>query len=88
MTEDGPGEPGAGGRWVEVAPDRIVRWVETFTGRHGPLTTQPSRTVVVLRAGDGAVAECHPPFPPMTAPGTWPASPTRASSADSALIRM
>jgi hypothetical protein len=61
---------------VDVAPDRIVRWVDTFAERHGPLTTEPSRTAVVLRGSDGAVAECHPPFPPMTAPATWPASPT------------
>ena len=69
------GEPGTGGRWVDVAPDRIVRWAETFVERHGPLTTEPSGTVVVLRGTDGAAAECHPPFPPMTAPRTWPASP-------------
>jgi Actinobacteria/chloroflexi VLRF1 release factor len=65
-----------GGRWVEVAPDRIVRWVATFADRHGPLVTEPSRKVLVLRGGDGAVAECHPPFPPMAAPAAWPASPT------------
>ena len=77
---DGPSDSGAdnsgGGRWVEVAPDRIVRWVATFADRHGPLVTEPSRKVLVLRGGDGAVAECHPPFPPMAAPATWPASPT------------
>src|SRR5215831_16975175 len=70
------GEPGTGGRWVDVAPGRIVRWAETFVERHGPLTTEPGSTVVVLRGTDGAAAECHPPFPPMTAPRTWPASPT------------
>src|SRR5215471_12974448 len=69
------GGPGSG-RWVEVAPDRIVRWVGSFTDRHGPVTAEPSRTVLVLRGADGAVAECHPPFPPMTAPATWPSSPT------------
>ena len=69
----GPGgadEAGAGGRWVEVAPDRIVRWVGSFADRHGPLTAEPSRTVLILRGADGAVAECHPPFPPMAAPRT------------------
>src|SRR5262249_60556747 len=69
------GGPGSG-RWVEVAPDRIVRWVGSFADRHGPVTAEPSRTVLVLRGADGAVAECHPPFPPMTAPATWPSSPT------------
>src|SRR5215469_12548161 len=72
----GPGGAGAGGRWVEVAPDRIVRWVGSFADRHGPLTAEPSRTVLILRGADGAVAECHPPFPPMAAPATWPSSPT------------
>ena len=66
----------AGGRWVEVAPDRIVRWVGSFADRHGLLAAEPSRTVLILRGADGAVAECHPPFPPMTAPATWPSSPT------------
>jgi VLRF1 release factor-like protein len=66
---------GLGGRWVEVAPDRIVRWVETFAERHGQVAGEPSRTMLVLRAADGAAAECHPPFPPMAAPATWPADP-------------
>jgi hypothetical protein len=76
---DGEGDSGAGaggGRWVEVAPDRIVRWVSSFAGRHGPVTAEPSRAVLVLRGADGAVAECHPPFPPMAAPENWPSSST------------
>ena len=76
MTEDASGEHSTGGRWVDVAPDRIVRWVGSFADRHGPLTAEPSRAVLVLRGADGAVAECHPPFPPMTAPDPWPASTT------------
>jgi hypothetical protein len=86
VTEDGAdGADGAGpagadapaeARWVDVAPDRFVRWAGSFADRHGPLTTEPSRTVLVLRGADGAAAECHPPFPPMTAPDSWPASPT------------
>ena len=71
----GAGAP-AGGRWVEVAPDRIVRWVGSFADRHGPVTAEPSRKVLVLRGADGAVAECYPPFPPLTAPDGWPTSPT------------
>jgi len=63
-----------------VAPDRIVWWAETFVERHGPLTTEPSSTVVVLRGKDGAAAECHPPFPPMTAPAPGP--PARRCSPD------
>jgi Actinobacteria/chloroflexi VLRF1 release factor len=58
----------AGARWVEVAPERLVRWVENFTGRHGPAMAEPGPEVVVLRASDGAVAACHPPFPPLRQP--------------------
>ena len=66
-----------GGRWVEVAPERLARWVESFAGRHGATTAEPGRLAAVFRAADGAVARCHPPFPPMAAPagGTWPADP-------------
>ena len=31
----------AGGRWVEVPPERLVRWVENFTLRHGPAVAEP-----------------------------------------------
>jgi Actinobacteria/chloroflexi VLRF1 release factor len=56
-----------GGRWVEVAPERLAGWVADFAGRHGPVTADPGRAVVVLRGADGAAAECHPPFPPLPA---------------------
>ena len=59
----------AGGRWVEVPPERLVRWVENFTLRHGPAVAEPGPEVVVLRARDGAAAACHPPFPPLP---PWP----------------
>src|SRR5215470_15957493 len=55
----------AGGRWVEVPPERLVRWVENFTLRHGPAVAEPGPEVVLLRARDGAAAACHPPFPPL-----------------------
>lgn len=55
-------------RWVEVAPERLVRWVESFAGRHGTVVAEPGPAVVVLRASDGTVAECHLPFPPMAQP--------------------
>jgi hypothetical protein len=48
-----------------VAPERIGKWVENFAERHGPAMAEPGPAVVVLRARDGAVAECHPPFPPL-----------------------
>jgi hypothetical protein len=66
-----------GGRWVEVAPERLARWVANFAERHGAVTAEPGRLAVTFRAADGAAAECHPPFPPLPAPagGTWPDDP-------------
>jgi len=71
------GPEAGGGRWVEVAPDRLPRWVATFAERHGTVTAEPGRLTMTFRAADGAVAQCHPPFPPMPAPagGTWPEDP-------------
>jgi hypothetical protein len=71
------GPEAGGGRWVEVAPDRLARWVTTFAERHGTVTAEPGRLTITFRAADGAVAQCHPPFPPMAAPagGTWPEDP-------------
>ena len=72
----GDGGP-AGARWVDVAPDRLARWVASFAERHGAIAAEPGRLAVTFRAADGAAAECHAPFPPMPAPagGTWPADP-------------
>ncbi len=62
------GKRGLGGpRWVEVAPERFVGWVESFAQRHGETSAEPGPEVVVFRAADGAVAECHVPFPPLSA---------------------
>jgi len=35
------GEAGGGGRWVEVAPERLARWVTTFAERHGAVIAWP-----------------------------------------------
>jgi len=66
----------AGARWVEVPPERLVRWVENFTLRHGPAVAEPGPEVVMLRARDGAVAGCHPPFPPLRQPRASEEEPT------------
>ncbi|QOC91217.1 acVLRF1 family peptidyl-tRNA hydrolase [Micromonospora craniellae] len=50
-----------GGRWVEVDPARIERWVAGFTGRHGPPTTTAQEYGLLLSAPDGATAELHTP---------------------------
>ena len=52
-------------RWVEVSPERLAGWLESFTQRHGDVTSEAGRAVVTFRAADGAVAECHAPFPPL-----------------------
>jgi hypothetical protein len=53
---------------VEVPPERLVSWIVTFTERHGgPLAVsyaEPTATVT-FTAADGAMAECHVPFPPL-----------------------
>jgi hypothetical protein len=62
-----------GGQWVEVAPPRLVAWIESFADRHPPATAAVTRPdVVTFAAEDGAVAECHVPFPPL--PGGVPAA--------------
>ncbi|MFC4150344.1 acVLRF1 family peptidyl-tRNA hydrolase [Micromonospora mangrovi] len=57
-----------GGRWVEVDPTRVARWVEGFADRHGPPTTTTEAYGLLLAAPDGATAELHsPPGAPPTA---------------------
>ena len=61
------------GRWVSVPPERLAGWLDRFADRHGGIarsTVDPS--VVAVTAGDGAVAECQVPFPPLTVDGTDP----------------
>ncbi len=69
VAERGPGP----GRWVEVAPERFGRWAGSFAARHGGAAAELGPAVLVLRAADGAVAECHPPFPPVPWPARGPA---------------
>ena len=60
-----------GARWVDVTPERFPGWVASFARRHGADTEDQSLTMAVtcdsvtFTAPDGAVAECHPPFPPL-----------------------
>lgn len=55
-----------GGRWVTVPPERLERWLAGFTERHGAVETTTGPDRVLLRAADGATAECEVPFPPLT----------------------
>ena len=97
-----PNDAGDGARWVEVAPERLAGWLESFAGRHGQASLVPPSlvpaslvpaslapgslapgspdaasagggSVVTFRAADGAVAQCHIPFPPLAGPGPDPA---------------
>jgi len=63
---------------VEVAPARLAAWLESFAARHqGAAVTAAGPEVVTFAAGDGAVAECHVPFPPL--PGDVPAAVAAAA---------
>ena len=67
-----------GGRWVEVAPERLPAWAKTFSGRHPDVTAEITGSdAVTFSSADGASAECHLPFPPLVSgaplPGGLPA---------------
>ncbi|PWR06072.1 hypothetical protein DKT68_23690 [Micromonospora acroterricola] len=50
-----------GGRWVEVDPARLGRWVEGFAERHGQPAVRTEDYGLLLTAPDGATAELHAP---------------------------
>ena len=60
-----------GTKWVDVAPERFPGWVVSFGRRHRgngedeTLAVAVTGENVTFTAPDGAVAECHPPFPPL-----------------------
>lgn len=54
-----------GGHWVDVAPERLEGWLARFRERHGDVAWEAGTETVVVTAADGAVAECHVPFPPL-----------------------
>ena len=58
-------EPPAGARTVTVGVDRLARWLDGFTERHGETRTTPGRAVVALTGSDGARAWIDVPFPPL-----------------------
>jgi hypothetical protein len=50
----------------ELPPERLGRWLERWAGAHGGVVDEAaSDAVVTFVAGDGAVVECEPPFPPI-----------------------
>jgi hypothetical protein len=54
-----------GGRWVDVTPQRLLTWAETFAARHPAIVVTPASDVVIFRSADGTQAEFHVPFPPL-----------------------
>ncbi|MFI5933542.1 acVLRF1 family peptidyl-tRNA hydrolase [Actinoplanes sp. NPDC051494] len=46
-----------GGRWVDVAPERLTRWLENFASRHDGYTIEG----LMITGTDGATAELSPP---------------------------
>jgi hypothetical protein len=46
-----------GGKWVDVAPERLERWLANFVTRHGPY----GEAGLTLTAEDGATARWEPP---------------------------
>jgi len=71
---------------VEVPPERLVSWITTFAKRHGgagPTAPGESGAAVTFTAADGAVAECHPPFPPVRLP---PSPPGAAGAAEAIAV--
>jgi hypothetical protein len=62
-----PNDIAGDARWVEVSPERLATWLDDFARRHGQVAAEAGPDVVTFRAADGAVAECHVPFPPLRA---------------------
>ena len=61
-----------GGRWVEVPPERLASWIAAFGRRHDGISLVADGAgggSLTFTAADGAIAECHPPFPPFRASG-------------------
>ncbi|MCW2902387.1 MAG: hypothetical protein JWO67_4652 [Streptosporangiaceae bacterium] len=69
-----PRPAAGGGRWIEVPPERLTRWLAGFGERHdGIARVRAGPETVRFAGGDGAVAECHVPFPPLAPDGPDPA---------------
>jgi Actinobacteria/chloroflexi VLRF1 release factor len=63
------GRPAAGGgRWIDVDPERLPRWVSGFADRHGAPAASRGADCLTLLAADGTVASLFPPPGPATVP--------------------
>jgi Actinobacteria/chloroflexi VLRF1 release factor len=73
------GGPLRGGRWLDIAPERTVRWLSAFAEGHGGASVVPVAAAVRYICADGAVAECHVPFPPLPTGELADADPSRVA---------
>jgi len=63
-------------RRVDVPPERLTGWVESFGQRHGAgLTAHGDGDTITFGAADGAQARCIVPFPPLQPQVGGPAEP-------------
>lgn len=82
--------PGGSVKWLDVPAERFPGWVSSFARRHGEpgaLRLSVPGGPVTFTAGDGSVAECHPPFGESFAPPADGASPAEAAAAIAAHAR-
>src|SRR5579875_476441 len=52
-------------RWVDIAPERLLGWLGTFSEQHGQSRVEQTDRGLTLIGRDGAGAECQAPFPPV-----------------------
>ena len=89
MANQTPGDALTGGRWLDISPERIVKWLSSFVERHGGADVVPGAAAVRYVGADGAIAECHVPFPPLQAPSAVlarGADPTEPPAAPPAVL--
>jgi hypothetical protein len=82
---------GAGARWLDVSAERFPGWISSFARRHGDsgsLGITLTDGAAAFAAEDGAVAECHPPFPESFAWPEHPISPADAAGLIAAHARV
>lgn len=65
-------------RRLDVSPERVTGWIESFARRHGGgITVDHAPDAVTFLAADGAAARCEVPFGPLPATGDEPAALAR-----------
>ncbi|HVT71333.1 MAG TPA: acVLRF1 family peptidyl-tRNA hydrolase [Trebonia sp.] len=76
-------------KWLDVSAERVPGWIASFARRHGDspsLAVTPAEGSVRFAAPDGAVAECHPPYPESFVSPAGDAGPPDPAGADPGTI--